>query len=47
VDLTDVGLTPDVLVDIDDELYMNIYYGRVDVKDDPQIQAALKLLLNP
>ena len=44
VDLTDVGLTPDVLVDLDDETVMQIYYGAVPPEEDPQIQKALELL---
>jgi carboxyl-terminal processing protease len=46
VSLDGVGLTPDIPVEVDDELYMNIYYGYVEPKDDPQIQAALNLF-NP
>ena len=45
VDLTNVGLTPDVLVELDAETYMNIYYKYITPENDPQIQAALKLLL--
>ncbi len=45
VDLTDVGLTPDVTVEVDDETYANIYYKLLSPQDDPQIQAALALLL--
>ena len=44
VDLTDVGLTPDVLVDLDEETAMEIYYGTVPPEEDPQIQKALELL---
>ena len=47
VDLTGVGLTPDILVDVDDETYMNIYYDVIGVLEDPQIRAALDALLNP
>ena len=45
VDLTDVGLAPDVTVEVDDATYMNIYYKLVPPEEDPQIQAALALLL--
>jgi len=38
------GLTPDKVVEVDDETYMQIYYGNVESKDDPQIQAALDIL---
>ena len=44
VDLTDVGLTPDVTVELDGETYMNIYYKLIPVEDDPQIRAAMQLL---
>lgn len=45
VDLTGVGLTPDVTVEVDDETYANIYYKLLKPQDDPQVQAALALLL--
>lgn len=38
------GLTPDVPVEVDEEMYMNIYYGTVADADDPQLQAAVKVL---
>ena len=38
------GLTPDRVVEVDDETYTQIYYGNVEPKDDPQIQAAIKVL---
>ena len=44
VDLTDVGLTPDVLVDLDLDTVMQIYYGAVPPEEDPQIQKALEVL---
>ena len=44
VDLTDVGLTPDVLVDLDEETVMQIYYGAVSPEEDPQIRKALEVL---
>ena len=44
VDLTDVGLTPDVLVELDEETTMQIYYGNVPPEEDPQIQKALEIL---
>ena len=46
VDLTDVGLTPDVLVDLDLDTVMQIYYGAVPPEEDPQIQKALEILGN-
>lgn len=45
VSLTDVGLTPDILVDVDDETYAGIYYGDLQPKEDPQICAAVNALL--
>ena len=42
--LTDVGITPDVLVDLSDEDYAALYYGLLAPEDDAQLQAALKLL---
>lgn len=45
VDLTGVGLTPDVTVEVDDMLYADIYNKLVKPEDDPQIQAAVALLL--
>ena len=38
------GLTPDKVVEVDDETYVKIYYDLVEPKDDPQIQAAIKVL---
>ena len=38
------GLTPDKVVEVDDETYVQIYYGNVAPEDDPQIQAALEVL---
>ncbi len=42
--LTDVGITPDVLVDLSDEDYAALYYGQLAPGDDAQLQAALELL---
>ena len=44
VSLADVGLTPDVTVDVDEEMYLEIYYGNVAPEEDPQIQAAAEAL---
>ncbi len=44
VSLTDVGITPDVVVEVDEELFYELYYGKVSWENDPQIQAALKVL---
>lgn len=45
ISLAGVGVTPDVPVEVDDETYINIYYGYLEPEEDPQIQAALDLLL--
>ena len=44
VSLADVGLTPDITVDVDDEMYLQIYYGNIEPAEDPQIQAAVDAL---
>ena len=46
VSLTDVGITPDVVVEVDEELFWQIYYGNVEWEDDPQILAAVDVLKN-
>ena len=42
--LTDVGVTPDVRVDVDEEIEEKIYYGTLSYAEDPQIQAAIQVL---
>ena len=42
--LTDVGVTPDVRVDVDEETAEKIYYGTLGNADDLQIQAAIQVL---
>lgn len=44
VSLADVGITPDIEVEVDEELFAQIYYGNVEPMDDPQILAALDAL---
>ena len=46
ISLTDVGITPDVVVEVDDELFWQIYYGNVAWEEDPQILAAVEVLKN-
>ncbi|MBQ2920903.1 MAG: S41 family peptidase [Oscillospiraceae bacterium] len=46
VSLTDVGITPDVVVEVDEELFWQIYYGNVDWTGDPQVLAAVEVLEN-
>lgn len=42
--LTDVGVVPDVRVDVDEETAEKIYYGTLGYADDLQIQAAIQVL---
>lgn len=42
--LADVGITPDVVVTVDEETASAIYYDILASEEDPQIQAALKAL---
>lgn len=44
VSLAGVGITPDVLVEVDDDTAMAILSGSLEPKDDPQIQAAMEVL---
>lgn len=44
VNLDGVGITPDVEVPVDEELYWQIYAGNIPPEEDPQIQAALEAL---
>lgn len=44
VDLEGVGLTPDVVVEVTDEQYAQIYAGTLDPAEDPQIIAAINAL---
>jgi len=44
VSLADKGITPDVQVDIEDETWTLLYYDILPVEEDPQLQAALRLL---
>ena len=46
VSLAGVGITPDVPVEVDEELFWQIYYGNVEWKDDPQVLAAVEVLKN-
>lgn len=44
VSLADVGITPDVPVEVSEEVYAQIRAGLLPPEEDPQIQAALKAL---
>lgn len=42
--LANVGLTPDIPVEVDEETYTAIYQNRLPLAEDPQVQAALNAL---
>ena len=44
--LADIGITPDVAVDVDEDTFFAIYAGSLDPMEDPQILAALEVLKN-
>lgn len=44
VSLAGVGITPDVVVDVDDDAFFRIYAGTMAPEEDPQIQAAVDAL---
>ena len=44
VSLADVGITPEICVEVDDETAFAIYAGTMDPKEDPQILAAMAAL---
>lgn len=44
VSLADVGITPEVYVEVDEETAFKIYAGVMDPAEDPQIQAAIAAL---
>ena len=46
VSLANVGITPDVAVEVDEETFWQIYYGNLDWKEDPQLLAAVEVLKN-
>ena len=43
--LTDVGITPDIPVDLSYEDYLSLYYGSLPREEDEQLQAAVSELL--
>jgi len=47
VSLAGTGITPDVVVDVDDETFMGIYSGTLAPKEDPQVLAAIEALKKP
>lgn len=42
--LEGIGVTPDVIVKVDQETYQDLYYGRVTYEDDEQLQKAIQAL---
>ena len=44
VSLADVGISPDKVVDLDEEMMAQIYMGALTPEEDPQIQAAVEIL---
>ena len=44
ISLEGVGITPDVLLTLDDETDAKLYYGQLTMEEDPHIQAALEAL---
>lgn len=44
VSLAGVGITPDVVVEVDDDTFFRIYAGTMTPEEDPQIQAAVDAL---
>lgn len=44
ISLAETGVTPDLIVTVDEETAAGIYYGLLDRSEDPQLQAAVNLL---
>ena len=44
ISLAEAGLTPDVVVSVEEDIALEIYYGTLAARQDPQIQAAIKAL---
>ena len=44
--LEGVGITPDIEIEVDDDLYYGIYYQTISYEEDPQLQAALEEIKN-
>lgn len=44
--LANIGIAPDVVVEVDAETEVAIYYGTLPTQEDPQIQAAMDVLNN-
>lgn len=46
VSLAETGVTPDIIVPVDEETAAGIYYGLLERSEDPQLQAAVEHLKN-
>ena len=44
VSLAEVGITPDIVVELDEETESKLYYGILEWSEDPQLQAAVEAL---
>lgn len=44
VSLAQTGVTPDLVIPVEEEMAAEIYYGTLAPDEDPQIQAAVKAL---
>ncbi len=44
ISLADVGISPDIPVEIDEEPWMLLYYDMLEAEDDPQLQTALEVI---
>ena len=44
VSLAETGVTPDIIVPVDEETEAGIYYGTLERAEDPQLQAAVNHL---
>ena len=42
--LDGIGVTPDVIVEVDEKTYLDLYYEKVERADDAQLQAAISAL---
>ena len=44
VTLDGIGVTPDIIVEVDEDTYLDLYYEKVEKADDAQLQAAINAL---
>ena len=45
--LEGVGLEPDVVLDLNEDDYISLYYGVLPAEEDPQLQKAVEAVLQP